>query len=396
MLVKTRSSDEYRNNSYFKYKSVNFIGGYIETPVIVYPINDCRIGNTGNLYIHSAEFLSLGLPDTLNQVEVRFAHDPLSDDIITTCICTPSNDLPDRVLIPESVLSTLELYTPIYISVRFIGNLLEPSEWSVPIRVYCIPGINERGTVCYRHTESNKGTVVEFLDAYNNWSKMIIGDASTRALNLMFGNPPNHYYHNPELIKFRLRYNTYNNYSIFGGNAAGYAPIPSDEPIPPIVDNKRIADTWNPVHSLDKTGYENDQSWMKVTNRSNLQAINHCHSQTILNKGILHQFHLPNVHEGCIIFMLSDFLDTLDPTANTYPDRKLGYTNPNGRCNRKKYTVEQYAYALIETNTYWSESSDTGLSQYYTNMNAVDITYTGCGGYGQCFALTITVPILEI
>lgn len=60
------------------------------------------------------------------------------------------------------------------------------------------------------------------------------------------------------------------------------------------------------------------------------QAAHHCRDQNIAGVG---QLDLPNLYELIILYLESDNIDALDPTAESNSDKALGMMNPNGRFN---------------------------------------------------------------
>ena len=61
---------------------------------------------------------------------------------------------------------------------------------------------------------------------------------------------------------------------------------------------------------------------------STTQAAHHCRKQDIPGVG---QLDLPNLYELIILYLESDNIDALDPTAESNSDKALGKMNPKGR-----------------------------------------------------------------
>lgn len=104
------------------------------------------------------------------------------------------------------------------------------------------------------------------------------------------------------------------------------------------------------------------------------EAAHWCRAQNISGVGNLD---LPNIYELIVIYLESDNIDTLDPTAEQYPDMMLGYKATNGRFNSVLY---QY---LTSTECSHSHIRDVRSNGFAGNL----------GKYGDSYGV---VPVKEL
>lgn len=162
----------------------------------------------------------------------------------------------------------------------------------------------------YRHS-SNEGSVIEF-DFYGTPMKMFVADAKYRSNGKHYGQ----YQVDLPLKGFLIE---------------GYIN-PSD-----IGDDQSSALTYNltdqelqdrfPSFSTVETAKAATDILMQY---DDTDAAHHCRAQVIDSVGALD---LPNIYELIILYLESDNIDALDPSADDHPELKLGCTNPNGRFN---------------------------------------------------------------
>lgn len=159
----------------------------------------------------------------------------------------------------------------------------------------------------YRH-ESNQGSVIE-IDYWGTPMKLFVADAKYRGLSLAYDTTPQ-LHGNPLLSVKRDYFNgTFDNDTV----ALSY--------------NKN--DTW--IQSTyaalkdDGTAKSNTDALMAY---STTQAAHHCRNQNISGVG---QLDLPNLYESIIMYLESDNIDALDPTAQSNKDKALGKMNTYGR-----------------------------------------------------------------
>ena len=166
------------------------------------------------------------------------------------------------------------------------------------------------GRKIYRHG-SNEGSVIE-IDYWGTPMKLFVADAKYRATNLAYD------------TTVRLH----------GNPALTGAPIDDfyesgydwTEPLPYIKDDAWVQSTYAALKK-DGTAKSNTDILMGF---DTTEAAHHCRSQDIPGVG---QLDLPNLYELIILYLESDRIDALDPTAADNRDKALGMMNPHGRFN---------------------------------------------------------------
>ena len=298
LLIKSKCTDEYDNNSYWKYQNTNESSGFINTPSISYPINNCHIGLTSPLRLHiSALSVKGNISATVDHVEIRVSTDYYGDELIAIQQATALSGTTDQFCINQETLDLLDAYTAYYISVRYVTTTLGNSYWSIPVKVLTIPGINERDCVLYRH-ESNNGTVVEYLDLNNKWKKFIVCDANYRAIKLKFYNSALF----TAAISSKLPYYVYSDkVSIFSGTVNPKSIIPNS------YTNYTLKNKLN-IFKNDGTAKSNDDAYINLYGSSALPVINHARSKSLIHDKITYKCDIPTMYQLSLIWMLSDIL----------------------------------------------------------------------------------------
>ena len=183
----------------------------------------------------------------------------------------------------------------------------------------------------YRH-ESNEGSVIEF-DMFGKKVKLFVADAKYRGLNLTYDT--SHRSHgNPQLPVTTASFN---------GS----------------VDNKTQALTYNkndawiqstyPQLRNDGTAKSNTDFLMSF---NTTDAAHHCRNQNISGIG---QLDLPNLYELIILYLESDNIDALDPTASSNRDKALGKMNTYGR------------FDFNNQRRVWSSTEDSSVHAWYVH-----------------------------
>ena len=87
-----------------------------------------------------------------------------------------------------------------------------------------------------------------------------------------------------------------------------------------------------------------------------------------LNVGDWDLYYPPNMYEAMVLRIECDYFDALDPTANTYPQGRMGNNNPRGAfgtgCNGALWTGE--ALALANDGTIYQFGAYIGLTHIPT------------------------------
>ena len=160
----------------------------------------------------------------------------------------------------------------------------------------------------YRHS-SNEGSVIVF-DYWGTPMKLFVADAKYRAANLAY-DTTSQSHGNPQL-------------SIGGFHFNGSAADDWTEPLSYTKDDTWIQTNHDSLRN-DGTAKSNTGLLMKF---DTTEAAHHCRNQNISGVG---QLDLPNLYELIILYLESDNIDALDPTAKANKDKALGKMNAIGR-----------------------------------------------------------------
>lgn len=185
------------------------------------------------------------------------------------------------------------------------------------------------GRKIYRHS-SNAGSVIEF-DYWGTKKKLFVADAKYRGLNLKY-DTTRQSHGNPSL-------SVTTNY--FNGS--------EDNDTASLTYTK--SDTW--IQSTyaalknDGTAKSNTDFLMKF---GTAEAAHHCRNQNISGVG---QLDLPNLYELIILYLESDNIDALDPTAESNRDKALGKMNTRGR------------FDFDSVHAVWSSTENTTSNAWY-------------------------------
>lgn len=247
-------------------------------------------------------------------------------------------------------------------------------------RIFKIPNnaINYHGFLLWRHN-SGEATCLAYKAANGFQNVIAIKDAKFRTV-VKFGT----YRTNSPLINFPSA-NKYGNWFF---NQEGTA-ISDQQPVPDWLTQDSVYEAWSPTLVFDRTAKENCDVWMTYQGIADSEgfvgvpAVEWCRNQKLQNKAC----DLPNEYQTICIWVCSDKLDELDPTASSYTDLKLGYSatgwRPYGRCQR--------ANGLQSCNFYSSTE--------YSQFSVRDVFYNGnCGysGYSYKRIQGTVIPILEL
>ena len=189
----------------------------------------------------------------------------------------------------------------------------------------------------YRHS-SNEGSVIEF-NMYGKAVKLFVADAKYRAVK-----PWRTYGADTSLDNFRGDYRCIN--PIADGDDRGGALSYN-------LTDQEIQTRFRRF-MVDKTAKENTDALMTY---DDTEAAHWCRAQNISGVGDLD---LPNAYELMVIYLESDRLDALDPTASSYPQYMLGCKNPNGR------------FSPESNNRYWT-STEVSAERAITVDNEGDL-----------------------
>ena len=165
------------------------------------------------------------------------------------------------------------------------------------------------GRRIYRHS-SNEGSVIEF-DYWGTPMRLFVADAKYRGLGLKYDSTRQSH-GNPQLSVTTDHFN---------GRWDD-----ETEALPCTKNDAWIQSTYAALKN-DGTAKSNTDILM---NFDTTEAAHHCRNQDIPGIG---QLDLPNLYELIILYLESDNIDALDPTAGSNRDKALGKMNTQGRFN---------------------------------------------------------------
>ena len=177
--------------------------------------------------------------------------------------------------------------------------------------------------------------------------KLFVADAKYRGLDLRYDATPQAH-GNPQLSVSNAHFN-------------GSADIKT-EPLTYTKDDSWIQSTYSALRN-DGTAKSNTDFLMKF---DTTQAAHHCRNQDIPGVGPLD---LPNLYELIILYLESDHIDALDPTAESNRGKALGVMNPKGRFS-------------LGIGSVWSSTEFSTKTAWYGHYYGYADTYsqTGDGG----------------
>ena len=231
--------------------------------------------------------------------------------------------------------------------------------------------ITTRGCTLYR-SANGIATTIEFKDWTGNPRKMEVIDAAYRPNNKkQFGT------YNVDSSLANFASTNKNGTFYIGGESSDYT---NNVDLPATLTNDLIYTQWSPSLATDLTAKENCDVWMTYegtkdtysTPTIGVPAIEAC--RVITTDSSNGSWDLPNVYELMILFMLSDIIDSLDPTASSYATMKIGKTHSSGRF-RGTY--------------FWSSTEDSA-----TNVRRVN--YGGYCNNGTKATACAVLPVREL
>ena len=209
------------------------------------------------------------------------------------------------------------------------------------------------GRKIYRHS-SNEGSVIEF-DYWGTPMKLFVADAKYRGLDLAydmaFGS-----HGNPEL-SVTMDY--------FNGTADNM-----NEALSYTKNDAWIQSTYAELRN-DGTAKSNTDFLVKFDTTA---AAHHCRNQNISGVGKLD---LPNLYELIILYLESDNIDALDPTAQSNRDKALGKMNTYGR------------FGFNDGIGAWSSTESSPVAAWYVRIMGLSLTHGQVNSFG-------VVPVKEL
>ena len=256
--------------------------------------------------------------------------------------------------------------------VSYNGATLGASQVSAPFVITARSGyVTPSGRLLYRH-ESGKGTVLEYN--YHNYHRVLLVPDAVYRNNIgvrYFGNTAGisglfNFEAVPRLSAFNRSNNALynsleNNVPVYiegstqQQSASNYADIGTitDEQMNtlmlPAFNNENSVGQGTIYTGDYKTARDCCNAIIAVVSAPN-SAIMACRNLTSI-EGVIGGFDLPLMHDLAVIFVESNYFDMLDPTANTYPNWKLG----KGSSYRWNFGGNGYSWSCQQS-TYGSGS----------------------------------------
>ena len=209
------------------------------------------------------------------------------------------------------------------------------------------------GRRIYRHS-SNAGSVIEF-DYWGTPMKLFVADAKYRATSLAY-DATYRSHGNPQLSVTTAYFN-----GTSDNDTAALSYTKNDA---------WIQSTYSQLRN-DGTAKSNTDKLMEY---STTQAAHHCRNQNIPGVGKLD---LPNLYELIILYLESDNIDALDPTASSNRDKALGKMNTYGR------------FDFGNSGYVWSSTE-------HSSTYAWVVLYYGCAFYYTQYGNRGVVPVQEL
>ena len=205
----------------------------------------------------------------------------------------------------------------------------------------------------YRHS-SNEGSVIVF-DYWGTPMKLFVVDAKYRTAHLSY-DTTSQSHGNPQL---RVATDYFNGSRDNNRAALSYTK-----------DDAWIQSTYAALQN-DGTAKSNTDILMQF---DTTEAAHHCRNQNIPGVG---QLDLPNLYELIILYLESDSIDALDPTAPDNRTRALGMMNPSGR------------FRFNGDSSVWSSTE-------YSAGRSNDVVYWGSADYDVQSSAYGVVPVKEL
>lgn len=368
---------EFGTSEWSQYRIVICRLGYVNAPSIVTP------SEGANVYIGN---------NTIAVTSSAFATTPAGQDTHASSDWKLTSDAAGSVVIKEDAGSsdlTAHTFTglslqegqTVYIWVRYNGAKFGASQWSAGRRCITKNGIlTPSGRVIYRHA-NNKGSVIEF-NMFGKAMKMFVADAQYRKKGLQFGAYDKHGglntfdYVGSNSIWAGSTYYIYNEGGVYqsGSNTQYYAG--NDATLNPVTD-AQLQERFHGLRS-DKTAKENCNGWITYKGTTDSErirgvpAVEHCRNQYF--DGIS-ACDLPNVYELLVIYVESDILDELDPTAASNMTLILSKMS-----NSRRWFGSDYI---------WASTGNSDSNAWYVGLGGYALT-NGKGTSG------VAVPVYEL
>lgn len=347
LAVEIFATDSLGNKSKVTSHSVSVEGFDILAPTITVPANNAELDHADNVVVTGSAFAtSTGETDTHIASDWQMASDAAMTQIVQQAL--NSKDLVQHTFTGL----TLDVGNYYYLRTRYQGRYGGWSPYSGVSTFKMKAGYIDTpgGRTAYRH-DSDKGTVLIF-DDYGETVYMLIADAAYRGTAKWL-----------DKVNIDTSLPNYTNIPLtkFNGSSSDITTT-----IAATITDAQLNSLFGSNRDIN-SGKQNTD--ILVTNyASRAEAANFCRSVVIDGRGC----DLCNIQRLARVYCEADFLDTMDPTVGSYPDRKL-----------YNWRFDEYHVAV------WSSTE-------YNDYASFSVIATGyCGAYAKN-SYYIVIPIQEL
>ena len=364
ITLKATAIDNYGNSSKESSRSFEVIEGYVNKPNVAVPTSGSSVVIATGLTVQSSAFSVTGASDTHVSSSWRIKKNG-------SVIAQSLNNTTDKTshTFSKSDLSSLSSGDSITIEVMHTGSTFGDSDWSDPITVTAnIAIVTDSGRYIYRHA-NNKGSVLIF-DMFGTTVNLFVADAQYRT-KLPFASAA----FDSSLTNFNQSESSNSWYL----TASGVLRNQTDNP--PVITDSSLQAMWNtgnPSLKNDLTARANCDVWM-THSQANTTSYAVGYARSLTSFSGIDKCDIPNEYELMVIFIEMNYIDSLDPTVNSYQAYALGNTK-GASSNRWSFNSANYAWSSTESD-----------SSYVRYVNS----------YGDCLSNTKTstygvVPVHEL
>lgn len=296
-----------------------------ETPTIISPLTGKNVISLTSITAITNNFKTINGTDTHIKSNWKLTNDFGGDDIVESDF--DSNDLTAHTFDDLS----LTIGNKYYIHAQHVGQKYGNSNWSYPIMFVGTTTNTERGFALSR-SPNDISTIVTYKSPADGETdmKMEVIDAAYRANKCKFGT-----------FKKNTSLKDCNTIGAHGGWYFNdtVPTVDCQEELPPDYNATNLYANWSNLKN-DLSAKENCDVWMTFTDYTDstaladggpitgVPAVQYARGLTVDGGG----WQVPNMYQLIVIFLLSEEIDALDPTAFANPTKALGrHANPAGR-----------------------------------------------------------------
>ncbi len=344
----------------------------IDTPKIISPLNNSTVVNLNEVTVITNNFNIIDGTDRHIKSNWKLTSDSGGENIL-------ASSFNDKANLTSKTFTNLELTLggKYYLHAQHVGKKYGGSNWSDPIMFVGSTSTTGRGFTLTRSI-SNISTIVTYKSPIDGTTdlRMEVVDAQYRGNKLKFGT-----FKKDSSLK---------NHNTIGAHGGWYfndtvPTIDCQTELPPDFNATQLYTNWNNLKT-DLTAKENCDVWMTYATVSDsttaadggpivgVPAVQYTRELVVDGNG----WNLPNIYQLMIIFILSEELDALDPTAFANPTKALGmYANPAGR------------WVFDGENGAWSSTE-------YNSERTRYVYYTSLCDHNRKYMARMVIPIREL